>query len=182
MFRGFIAVDIDKNPKIYNILEELDKTGANLKIVKPEKIHITLKFLGDTDEAKTEDIETVIKEVVKETKPFKIKLEDLGVFPNENYIKVIWIGIKNSEKLKKIAEEIDQKLTQHGFKKNKRGFSAHLTIARVKSAKNKKQIQDLLKKYKGEVFGEANIDSVKLMKSELTPKGPIYTVKKEIKI
>jgi 2'-5' RNA ligase len=102
------------------------------------------------------------------------------VFPNQNYIKVAWMGVENAEPLKEIAENIDTKLKNLGFEKEKRPFSAHLTIARIKSAKNKEKLMQLINKYQNTEFQKIKIDKIILKKSTLTPKGPIYTNLKEI--
>jgi len=180
--RSFIAIDIKLFPKLVEFINEIKKTEANLKIVELKNIHLTIKFLGDIDEEKIDKIGGTIKEVTKDIKPFEIKLKGCGVFPNLNYIKVIWAGLKNCEEIKKIVKMINEKLSEIGIKKDKREFSAHLTIARLKSARGKEEIIKILKKYKDIEFGKLRVESVKLMKSELTPKGPIYSVLKEIKM
>jgi 2'-5' RNA ligase len=181
-FRGFIAIDIDSFPKLKQFENEIKNTGANVKLVEPENIHITLKFLGDTNEDLTDQIEEIIKNAVKGKDPFEIQLKGAGVFPNQNYIKVMWIGIKNGEKIGKITKKIDEKISEFGFGREKRGFSAHLTIARVKSAKNKEKLLQVIEKYRDIEFGIFKVNSIKLKKSELTPKGPIYTTLKEVKL
>jgi len=113
--------------------------------------------------------------------PFEISLKGAGFFPNQNYIKVIWIGIENTEQLGKIAYKIDDQTLKLGYDREKRKFSAHLTIARVKSAKNKDKLIQIIEKYKEVEFGKIIVDSIKLKQSELTPKGPIYTTLKDIK-
>ena len=181
-FRGFIAVDVDIIPKIIEFEKEIENSGADVKLIKPENIHITLKFLGDTDEQLIDDIVEIIKSSTEEIKPFNIQLIGTGVFPNPNYMRVVWIGIKNCELLEVIAKTIDEKTVNLGFEKEKREFSAHLTIARVRSARNKDKLMQVLEKYKETRFVEFKVESVKLIKSDLTSKGPIYTTLKEIKI
>ena len=167
-FRGFIAIDINPTPKIIQFEKEIENTGADVKLVKPENIHITLKFLGDVDEEKIDQIEKIINDSSKNTDPFTIKLKGSGVFPNQNYIKVIWIGIKQGEPIGIIAGKIDEQLSKMGFKKEKRGFSPHLSIARVKSAKGKDEILQIIEKYKNIKFADIVVDSIKLKKSDLT--------------
>lgn len=179
-FRGFIAIEIDSFPKIIEFENEIKRSGANLKLVEPQNIHITLKFLGDTDENLIDKIEEILKESVKESEPFEIILKGAGVFPNQNYIKVMWIGIENTEPMGKISYKIDELISDLGFQKEKRKFSAHLTVARVKSAKNKDKLIQIIDKYKETEFGKIKVDSIKLKQSELTPKGPIYTTLKNI--
>ncbi|MCK5636356.1 MAG: RNA 2',3'-cyclic phosphodiesterase, partial [Thermoplasmatales archaeon] len=84
-FRGFIAIDIESFPKLVQFENEIRNSGANVKLVEPENIHITLKFLGDTDEKHTDRIEEIIKDAVKDSDSFEIKLKGAGVFPNQNY-------------------------------------------------------------------------------------------------
>lgn len=181
-FRGFIAIDIPSFPKLIEFENEIRNTGANIKLVEPKNIHITLKFLGDTPVENIEKIQEIIENSVKDVDPFEIKFSNTGAFPNQNYIKVIWIGIQNSEPIKQIANSIDSNITQLGFEKEKRQFSAHLTIGRVRNAQNKEKLVQILNKYESIDFGRYNVNSIKLKKSELTPKGPIYSDIFEIKL
>jgi len=173
--RGFIAIDIGAFPKLMEIEKEIMNAGANVKLVEPGNIHITLKFLGDTEETKIDEIENIIKNSVNNVSPFKIQLLGTGVFPNSSYIKVIWIGIKQGEQIGIIADKIDEQLTKIGFEREKRKFSPHLTIARVKTANNKEKLMQIVEKYRDLEFKNIEIDNIRLKKSELTPKGPIYT-------
>src|SRR5512137_2099535 len=102
IFRGFIAIDITATPQILTFENEIAKTGADVKLVEPENIHITVKFLGDTDEKYIDTIEQSIKESVRTIKPFPITLKGTGVFPNQNYVKVIWIGINDNGNIETI--------------------------------------------------------------------------------
>jgi 2'-5' RNA ligase len=179
-FRGFIAIDIETLPKIIEFENEIKNSGAIVKLVEPENIHITLKFLGDIEEEYVEKIEEIMKDSVNESNSFEIQLKGAGVFPNQNYIKVMWIGIKNGEQIGKIANNIDEKLSELGFEKDRRGYSAHLTIARVRSAKNKDKLMQIIEKYRDIEFANIKVNSIILKKSELTSKGPIYTNLKEV--
>jgi len=181
-FRGFIAIDIGSFPKLVEFENEIKKTGADVKLVDPNIVHITLKFLGDTDENLVEKIEEIMKNSVEEIKPFEMQLIGTGVFPDQKYMRVAWIGIKNGEQIGKIANKIEEQVSKLGFEKENREFSAHLTIARIRSAKNKEKLLQVIEKYKDVTFGNSKVDSIKLKKSELTPKGPIYTTLKEVKL
>jgi 2'-5' RNA ligase len=97
-------------------------------------------------------------------------------------MKVLWIGIEQAEIVGEIAKKIDEQVSKFGFEREKRKFSAHLTIARIKSAKNKEKLQQIVEKYRQGEFGNMNVESIKLKKSDLTPKGPIYTTLKDVKI
>jgi 2'-5' RNA ligase len=181
-FRGFISIDIKATPQIILFEKEMAKSGADIKLVEPENIHITIKFLGDTDENYIDTIEQSIKESVLSIKPFLIKLKGTGVYPNQNYIKVIWIGITDDGNIETIARAIDEKLEKLGFKKENRGFSPHLTVGRVKTARNKVQLLKVIENYQTVEFTIQNIQSITLKKSELTPNGPIYTTLREVSL
>ena len=182
IFRGFIAIETKIQPKIADFVNQIKKTGANVKLVEPENMHLTLKFLGDTSERKIDNIEQIMREASSGTGPFEIQLKSTGVFPNENYIKVIWIGIQNGEKIASISRKIDEKMIGLGFKKENRSFSAHLTVARVKNAKNKDQLLQVIEEFKDTVFAEIKVNSLKLKKSDLTTKGPTYTTLKKVNL
>jgi 2'-5' RNA ligase len=179
-FRGFIAIDIKTTPQIITFENEIAKTGADVKLVESGNIHITVKFLGDTDENYIDAIEQSIKESVLAVKPFPIILKGTGVFPNQNYMKVIWIVITDDGNIETIARAIDEKLEPLGFKKENRGFSPHLTVGRVKTARNKDQLLEVIGNYKTVEFTIQNVQSITFKKSELTPKGPIYTTLREV--
>jgi 2'-5' RNA ligase len=179
-FRGFIAIDIKTTPQIISYEKEIVKTGADVKLVEPENIHITVKFLGDTDENHIDAIEQSIKESVSKINPFPITLKGTGVFPNQNYIKVIWIGIIDEGNIQIIAQAIDNTLAPLGFKKETRGFSPHLTVGRVKTARNKEQLLKVIGDHNAVEFTIQKVQSITLKKSELTPKGPIYTTLREV--
>jgi 2'-5' RNA ligase len=180
--RGFIAIEIKPTSNIQQFINDISKSNADVKLVEYNNLHLTLKFLGDIQENSINDIERSIKDAVHEIQPFTIQLKGTGVFPNKNYIRVIWIGIKNSEILSTISVNIDNNLTRLGFKKDKKGFSVHLTIGRVRTAKNKSALLNIIERYTDFKFSTQEVNSIKLKKSQLTPKGPIYTTLKDIKL
>jgi RNA 2',3'-cyclic 3'-phosphodiesterase len=180
VFRGFIALEVPVTDQILQFQRDIKKTEANVKLVEPENIHITLKFLGDTPVNQIDMIESIMNDAVSSVKKHMVTLEGTGVFPNENYIKVIWIGIRGTEKLSEIADVLNKNCTKIGVKKDKRGFSAHLTIGRMKSAQGKDQIINLLRKYENALFAEIPVNHIDLKKSTLTPKGPIYETLKTV--
>jgi 2'-5' RNA ligase len=179
-FRGFIAVDIEAFGKLEEFEQAIQRTGAQVKLVEPHNVHITLKFLGETQESHIDEIERIMKEAVADVTSFHMQLRGSGVFPNEHYIKVIWIGIESSEQLGSIAQHLDHHLARLGYKKERRGFSPHLTIGRVKTARAKEQLLEVINTYRTTEFTTIPVYSIRLMKSELTPKGPIYTLLRDV--
>ena len=173
-FRGFIAVEVPVTDKILHFQEELAQTQAKLKLVSPQNIHITLKFLGDTPTTQVDALQSIITDAISTIKPHVIKLKGTGVFPSERYIKVIWIGLQHAQNLSTISSILNEKCTMIGVKKEKRDFSPHLTIGRNKSAQGKNHIISLIEQYRETEFAEVLVNAIYLKKSTLTPKGPIY--------
>ena len=178
-FRAFIGIDINL-PKILKFRQEIEKINADIKLVEIENIHLTLKFLGNIEESLVEDIEKIMKDCVLEFSPFPLKIKGVGAFPNLKFMRVVWIGIENAENIAKIAKNLDNKLTALKFKKEKKGFSPHITIARVKGIRNKNELKNLLEKNENKEFGEVVVNSICLKKSVLSSKGPNYYLVKKV--
>jgi 2'-5' RNA ligase len=170
--RTFISIDVD-NDKLVKLQKELDETGANLKLVEPQNIHLTLKFLGEVKESMINEIGKTMEKSVEGIHPFKANLKGIGVFPSEKYMRIIWVGLLAKE-IMEISSRIEDRLGQLGFKREKRAFTPHVTIARVKSARNKDKLLSSIKKYCDEDFGWIGVNFIKLKKSKLTPRGPLY--------
>jgi len=139
--------------------------------VEPENMHLTLKFLGEIDHGQTADITGAIQAAAADHGPFRIGFMGMGAFPNENHIKVVWVGVACDE-LEALARDVIDSLSDIGFERSR--FSAHLTLARVKGPKPRDRIQDLLNDNRDRDFGWQDVDAVHLMKSTLTPSGPLY--------
>lgn len=180
MARCFISIDLPK--EVQNHLKEIQKQilSDNVKLinVKPENIHLTLKFLGEIDEKQLETLKDALMKV--RFPRFKAKLSSAGVFPNENFIRVVWIGIEPREKADELHSLLDGQLAKEGFAKDER-FENHATISRVKSIKDKRAFVEELKKIKIKQM-EFEISKIALKKSTLTPEGPIYEDLMEVKL
>ena len=175
--RSFIAVDLDDasiRDRLVNAQQGLKQTGAALKIVEPEIMHLTLRFLGEIPQATVERV----KEAMNELKfpRFEVEFSGLGVFPNIRRISVVWVGItQGQEQLNQIFHQLEPKLRQLGLPADNKGFSPHMTIARVRSGLNKDALAKYVEGLREQEFGRMPVNSVRLKKSTLTPKGPIYT-------
>jgi len=179
--RSFIAFDM-KNDSVLNRLAAAQKlliqTNADLKLVEPANIHITLRFLGATNLEMVEKLYVAMKNV--KFSPFNIRLSGLGVFPTLNYPRVVWAGITDGAKeLTSIFEQLEPQIHELGFAPDPNGFTPHLTIARVRSGANKQRLVDLVQKQENYDFGIIRADCLRLKKSQLSPKGPIYSTLKE---
>ncbi len=173
--RSFLAIDLDDDlkPEINKIIKEFKKTGANIKYVDLNNLHFTLKFFGDIDTEGIDLISEKIKKTITDFEPFNIKITGCGAFPNKNHVKVIWIGVEADELLTQLHDKLDKQFATIGFDKDKK-FSTHLTIGRMKSAKNKKQVKEVIEEFEDMEIGDMNVSSIALKKSTLKPAGPIY--------
>lgn len=181
--RSFIAVDLDdaniKN-RISNAQQDLERTGASLKAVQPEIMHLTLRFLGEIPQATVQRIIEIMSGL--RFSPFQVEFAGVGVFPNIRRISVVWIGItKGEERLAEIFQQLEPNLRQIGLPPDNKGFSPHLTIARVRSGLNKELLAKLIENMREIEFGSMEVNAVRLKKSTLTPRGPIYTTLHEVK-
>lgn len=179
--RSFISFDIEDEEvleEIQNVQEVLRKTGADLKLIKKQNIHITVRFLGDITPSMGDKVFEEMKKV--QFTPFKFNIQGMGAFPHLQYLRVVWAGITEGENhLQDIFSRLEPSLRKLGFESDHKDFSPHLTIARVKSGKNKSQLVECIKEHIDYDFGTARAECLRLKKSTLTPKGPIYTTLKE---
>ncbi len=180
--RSFIAFSID-NKEILKRLSEAQKklttTGADLKLVKPENIHITMRFLGNIQPDMVDKIYSEMKQVT--FTPFEVEIQGIGVFPTLKYPRVIWAGIqKGAEKLEDIFNQLEPRLQKLGFKPDPKGFSPHITIARVRTGRNKTELANRINELANYEFGVLKANCLSLKKSALTPQGPIYSTLKEV--
>ncbi len=177
-FRAFIAVDLPETVRVF--LAELQETIKSYEVpvkwVRPQNIHLTLKFLGDTDTAQTARIVAAMTLAAKDCPGVSLTAKDIGVFPDLKRPRVVWAGVNGQlEILKNLQRTLDDHLADLGFPKDRRTFSAHLTMGRVKgkivSARMKAAIDGL----KGSESEPFEVDRIVLFKSELRPTGAVYT-------
>ena len=181
--RSFIAFDIDNELVIRRFSEVqgiLTNTGADLKLVKPQNIHITMRFLGNISPRMVDPIHKEMNEVP--FTPFDVDIRGLGAFPNLRHVRVVWAGIrKGAEELRNVFEQLEPRLRRLGFKPDRRGFSPHLTLVRVRTGRHKTELIRSIEDLANYEFGIVKADSLKLKKSVLMPRGPIYSTLREVR-
>lgn len=180
--RCFIAIDLSNEAKeeLSRIQKEINGEAKlnKLKFVEPQNLHLTLKFLGEISDAQVNKIKEALKSISFEK--FSAMLGDIGIFPSPSYIRVVWICLQPAQLLKELHDKIDSTLASSGFKKENR-FESHITLARVKTIKDKKTFAKQLQTLKVEPI-EFSINSFILKKSTLTKEGPIYADIVEFKL
>lgn len=168
--RCFVAVDIadELKAQVINIQNQLAGIG-DVKLVEPENLHFTLKFLGEITEQQSENVKKVLANVSSSFTPFQIIVKNLGAFPSSNYIRVIWLG---APLLYSLQKTIDDSLFPEYLRE--REIKPHLTLARVRSVVGKENLADFIKNNESIEIGSMLVGKIKLKKSVLTPSGPIY--------
>lgn len=149
--------------------------GRPVKPVSADNLHLTLKFLGDTNPTRIPEISKAVSEAVNGEKIIEGRIVGLGAFPRIQRPSVIWAGLENGEPLIRIAECLETKLSGLGFHPEQKPFHPHLTLARIKS-KPPAELAELLNENPATDFGVVSIASVELFQSELQPNGPRYAV------
>ena len=176
--RLFIAIDLPQEvrEKLYQLSLEIKSQIKDLRPTKPDNIHLTLKFLGYTPSPDLENIKNALEETASKTKTFKIKLEELGAFPNFNYFRVLWASLSLGEaEIKMLKENLDEELSLIGIEKDDRAFKVHITFARIKPKKRNIDLKKTLEEKRIDFEDMITIKALHLYQSTLTRSGPIYT-------
>jgi len=179
--RSFLAFEIEHETvrkRLASVQKLLMQTGADLKLVEPRNIHITVRFLGDITPNMVEKIFEEMQKV--QFTSIDTQIKGLGAFPDMRYPRVVWAGLtEGADQLKTVFNQLEPRLRSLGFTPDQKGFSPHLTIARVKSGRNKAQLVDFVAKNANYNFGTITTGCLRLKRSDLTPRGPIYSTLKE---
>ena len=180
--RLFIAIELPEDIKdeIVEIEEEL-RTFWSAKWVERDNIHLTLKFLGEIEDGRIEEVKRIVSETSQMNYRLSLNLENIGGFPNLKKPRIIWIGVREVEKrVVNIMENLEEKFIKFGIEPERKKKTPHITIGRIKgylgkySEKESKVIDGLI--YKSRIF---RVESISVIKSVLTPKGAIHTVIKQ---
>jgi 2'-5' RNA ligase len=179
--RSFMAFDLDNESVLKKLAEAqalLVKTGADLKPVEPKNIHMTIRFLGNITPDMVEKIFEEMKKV--QFTPFDVRICGLGAFPDVRYPRVCWAGItEGADQLRSVVSQLEPRLRGLGFAADPKGFSPHLTIARVRSGRNKAELAKCITENLNYDIGVVRAACLRLKRSDLTPKGPIYSTLRE---
>jgi len=176
--RLFIGIKVDlseKTEKFYSSLPSILDEAA-VKWVKPEYIHITLKFIGEVETEKIPQIQNKLKFVAKKFDEFEVMLKGVGVFRDFFYPKVIWFGLRNCEKIESLKNTIENSLSDLGFEIDYRKFTPHLTIGRFKEAGSVKALKKTVSENQDQYFQTVPVKEFTLFESILKNEGPEYKI------
>ena len=178
LVRVFLSIDIDDQAllsRVEQIQQRLDPQAAKMKLVEINNIHFTLHFFGDTPVERIQKIKDHL-EMIKIV-PFEITISGVGAFPNKRKPRIIWIGVtQNEQQVQDLKFEIDSLLKDIGYQPERRKYTPHATIARVRHVKNSGKIANNLEELSNESIGTMTVSGFNMMKSTLTPAGPVYDI------
>ena len=183
--RTFIAINLDPEIKrsLTQLIDELkvrSTESRSIRWVRPEGMHLTLKFLGEIGEDKIPLIESALKRTSEKYSSFSLKIKGTGYFPPKSRVpRVFWVGIEEEGTLQKLQRQLEEEMEKLGFPKEQRAFHPHLTLGRVKTSSNLRGILDLLEKYKEKILGEMEVHKMTFFRSVLKPTGAEYSVLSE---
>jgi 2'-5' RNA ligase len=180
--RAFIAVNMgdDLRRALAQAQERLRASGADVKWVLPEGIHLTLKFLGWVDDDRVPAIAQAVAAAVTPRARFRLRVEGIGGFPSPTAPRVIWAVVKDgARELGELARGVDDALEPLGFAREQREFSAHVTLGRCRSPRGRPELAARMREQIERQCGEMEVARVELMRSDLRPTGPIYTSERE---
>ncbi len=183
--RVFIAVDIE-DPLVISRLDLLKdailSTGVPMKTVESYNYHITLRFIGEVPEGVVDAIKRDVLGGVR-AESFTMKLQGLGAFPSPARPRVVWVGVtQGADELGRIRETIESRLRKLGIKPERQEFHPHVTLARIKGSRNIHSLVRVLQEYQDYEVGIVRVTAIRLKKSTLTRRGPIYETLWEVKL
>lgn len=177
--RLFVAMDIEPHVRIRikqiqnRLRQELNLSDKQVKWVEPEQIHLTLKFLGDVNDASLTGVCDVVKRTASEFEEFDFEVKGVGVFGSP--ARVVWAGIADCPPMMQLQARLEEQFKELGFATENREFAGHLTLFRVKNIAAGRKLADAIEPYKGESLGLVGAREVVLYQSQLSSDGPLYT-------
>jgi 2'-5' RNA ligase len=176
LVRSFVAIELPEVVKkgIAEIKSQYsDMEGVSW--IKPEGAHLTIKFLGEIGMDVVDGLACALEPVMEKVKPFKMKIEDAGVFPNPSKPRVLWLGVKEEKNLKQIHLKVDEEARKVGISKEEKNYHPHITIARIKSDEPSHKLKEFLKEFKGKtLWSDVEVKSIVIYKSILRSDGAEY--------
>lgn len=181
--RTFIAIELSEDlRKEIGLLQDQLRSQmprGSVRWVRPEGIHLTLKFLGDTPQEQVDQVKAALSEAAAKAGPFRITVRGLGCFPNTRRPRVIWVGLEEpTGTLRRLRDAVEAHVAPLGYPTEKRTFSPHLTVGRVQRHASLSEVRDIGQKVAASttgLVGEMEVASVCYIKSDLKPSGAVYT-------
>ena len=173
--RLFVAAEISDEIRheCKKMIDSLNESGADLKTVRPENLHVTMKFLGDVREDYVKRVSDTLKQFSGDFQPLRAGFSVMGYFGGTRFPRVIWVGISEGrEIISEMAGDLNKRLSW--IRKDDRKPRPHLTLARVRTTRNTEKLLDTIRLLRDVKLGELNVNEIVLKQSILKPDGPVY--------
>lgn len=176
--RAFIAIDLEPSIKesLLGLVRSLERTKADVRWVRREGLHLTLKFLGEIGSDEVSKVKDVLGSVAARHRRFRLAVEGTGTFPKGTAPRVFWVGVRPQPELVSLHEGIEGELEKEGFPREARSFHPHLTLGRAKGPSFIRDALTELGRHSGSGFGEMEVGKVTFFESLLGPGGARYRV------
>jgi 2'-5' RNA ligase len=176
--RCFVALDVSEGVRhsVGSAIERVKGLSKGVRWVSADHVHLTLKFFGEVGDAKVLQIQERLSMLCRRHGPFNLTVRGTGGFPNLSWPHVLWVGIDESGPLGLLNRDMEQSMNEIGFEREKRRFSPHLTVGRVKSRDGLEAVVREWITFKDAVFGTITVGEILLMKSTLKPGGAEYAI------
>ncbi len=186
--RCFIAIDIDDSARkaLADLQQQIENSAdvkkGDVKWVEPQNMHLTLKFLGEIKDQETLKVCNIVKDLAGRHRSFDLDIKSVGCFGGRS-ARVLWVGSSTAgDSLLRLQSDLDEQLAQAGWQKEQRVFTGHLTLCRVRNPKAGVKLAQTTEQYKDLKIGTVFVDSVCVYQSQLTSKGPVYTLLADYKL
>jgi 2'-5' RNA ligase len=178
--RTFIGIGLESavRDRLVALQENLGRAGSEVKWVEPENLHVTLLFLGEVDARDVPAVCRAVSDGCRDHAAFPLSVETVGCFPNSRRPRILWAGVgQGTQEVCTLHDSLEPPLLDLGcYRKEERHYTPHITLGRVKSDRPTDKLALALSRQAGWKGGEITVHEVLVMSSELTPKGPVYTV------
>jgi 2'-5' RNA ligase len=181
--RTFIAINMvgSLHKTLGEVIDKFSSSNASVKWVEPHNAHLTLKFLGNVEEARLTEVFAACEKAAKGFKPIDIEVRAVGCFPSMKRPRVVWLGIeKGADAVKQLQQQVENELERIGFPREEKDFKVHLTIGRVKGQQGMSRLCGLLEEERNVFIGSMRAEKLSVMKSQPLSSGPVYTEIKAI--
>lgn len=176
MKRTFIGLKIEPNQTLLHLFSDLKKklNGEHLRWIDPDNLHLTLRFLGNTEDSQLTEINKALDNLIPRYSQFDLEIQGLGLFGKRSHPTILWAGVKAGENVYSLVENIEEIVCRAGFEEETRPYSPHLTLCRIKSLSHISDLTNMVDQYSQTHFHTQKINQIILYESVLKSFGAVY--------
>jgi 2'-5' RNA ligase len=176
MKRTFIGLKINTNPALSSLFSDLKKNlnGEQLHWIDADNLHLTLRFLGNTEDAQLSEICNALDLLIPQYNNFSLDIQGLGIFGKRSLPKILWAGVKMSPNVYSLVENIEDIVSSAGFERETKPYSPHLTLCRIKALSDASHLLNLVDQYKQTHFLTQHVNEIIIYESVLKSFGTVY--------